>query len=102
MISQERSDFIEGRHIFDSVATAQDVIFRNKVNKEEGYLLKHDLEKAYNSVSWKSAIEAMSIKGMGQKWIQWMLTCMCGGKLQGFFWNPGKESRCHRRPASTG
>ena len=51
LINPEQSGFIRSRHIFDSVATAQEVMFRNKVNKEHGFILRLDFKKTYDSVA---------------------------------------------------
>ena len=57
-----RVGFIKNRNIHDSVAAANEVIFRSKITREEGFLLKLDFEKAYDSVSWECVMEALEPK----------------------------------------
>ena len=80
LIDPAQSGIIRGPNIHDSVATSHEVIFRSKIDGDEGFLLKLDFEKAYDSVLWDSVMEALKVKGFGQRWIDWIRTCMCTGK----------------------
>ena len=52
LISPEQSGFVEGRQILDSIILTQEMIHLLKVPKSPGMLIKVDLAKAYDKVSW--------------------------------------------------
>ena len=81
LIDPAKSEFIRGRNILDSVATTHEVIFRRKIARKESFLLKLDPEKAYDIVLWESVLEALRLKGFGQRWIGWICTCLYTCKL---------------------
>jgi len=47
-IDDQQSEFLKGRSILESIATAQEVIQFAKRNKTPGFIMKLDFEKAYD------------------------------------------------------
>ena len=49
--------------------------------KLKGIILKLDFEKAYDKVSWHFLKEVMLKKGFSERWIQWTMKAVCGGRV---------------------
>lgn len=52
IISPEQSGYLEGRQITDGIILTHEIIYSLKQTKKPGMLLKIDLSKAFNSISW--------------------------------------------------
>jgi hypothetical protein len=81
IISKNQSAFIKGRHLADGVVVANEVVDLAKRSKRECLVFKVDFEKAYDSVSWNFLDYMLRRVGFGEKWMAWMKTCVCNGKL---------------------
>jgi hypothetical protein len=53
IISPEKSGYVEGRQILDSVILAHEVIHSLQKTKTPGMLLKLDLSKAFDKINWE-------------------------------------------------
>jgi hypothetical protein len=53
IISPEQSGYVEGRQILDSIILAHEVIHSLQKTKTPGMLLKLDLSKAFDKISWE-------------------------------------------------
>lgn len=53
LISPEQDGFVKGRQITDSIIAMHETINSLHSRKEEGMLLKLDMQKAYDRVNWK-------------------------------------------------
>lgn len=42
-----------------------------------GVMYKLDLEKAYHHVSWHVLLELLRMMNFGDKWLQWIKSCIC-------------------------
>jgi hypothetical protein len=51
-LSSEQLNFLKGRHILDAIGTAQECIHSIKHKKIQELILKLDLKKSYDCVSW--------------------------------------------------
>lgn len=69
-IASNRTAFIKGRYILESVVAAHEIIHEVNKNKEAGVILKLDYEKAYDRVSWSFLEDMLISRGFGVKWIQ--------------------------------
>jgi hypothetical protein len=67
-----QSAFIQNRSIHDNFVfvRAQTKLFKQK--KMPALLLKLDLQKAFNSISWEFLLEVLEAKGFGGKWRDWI------------------------------
>jgi hypothetical protein len=51
-VSQEKFNFLEGRQIHEAIGVAQEALHSIKSQKSKGAVIKIDLSKAYDRVSW--------------------------------------------------
>jgi len=51
-MSKEQFDFLDGRHIHEAIGVAQETIHSIKQKKSKGEVVKIDLLKAFDRVSW--------------------------------------------------
>ena len=52
IITQTHSSFLEGRQILDPILIANEVVKEYRAKKKKGWMLKLDLEKAFDRVDW--------------------------------------------------
>ncbi|MCY6524972.1 reverse transcriptase domain-containing protein, partial [Actinobacillus pleuropneumoniae] len=52
LISQEQSGYVEGRQILDDILLTHEIIHSLKQSKQAGMILKLDLSKAFDKLSW--------------------------------------------------
>lgn len=52
LISPEQSGYIEGRQILDGIILTHEIIHSLKISKQAGMILKIDLSKAFDKLSW--------------------------------------------------
>jgi hypothetical protein len=65
IISKEKAGYMEGRKIMDNAILAQEVIHSLKTTKTPGILIKLDLSKDFDRISWQymhSLLEAFSFE----------------------------------------
>lgn len=55
---------------------------------DKNLIFKVDFEKAYDSLGWSFLKDVMQLMGFGDKWIEWMITCLYG--------SPSKEFQSER------
>lgn len=68
MVSTNQSAFVRGRNIHDNSLFVQQMVKSLHMKKEAHILLKLDISKAFNSVSWSFLLEVMRQLGFGQRW----------------------------------
>lgn len=75
LVNPCQSAFIKDRAIQDNFmfVRAQTRLF--KMKKSPALLLKLDLQKAFDSVSWEFLLEVLEAKGFGIKWRNW-ISCL--------------------------
>jgi hypothetical protein len=75
-ISYEQFGFLKDRLIFDVVGIAQECLHTAKSKKLSSIILKLDLKKAYDKVSWQFL--RMLLIQIGLKWevTQWIMACI--------------------------
>eukprot|EP00253_Pinus_taeda_P033781 PITA_33781 len=72
LISAEQTGFVEGRQILDGLVVTQEVIHSLKVKKQKGMMIKLDLSKAYNRLSWNYLGKVLESFGFCRRWIDWI------------------------------
>eukprot|EP00253_Pinus_taeda_P015705 PITA_15705 len=74
IISPEKTGFVEGRQILDGLVVAQEVLHTMKTKKEKGMLIKLDLSKAYDRLSWKYLERILKAFGFCDRWVNWVIS----------------------------
>ncbi|CAN1334813.1 Transposon TX1 uncharacterized 149 kDa protein [Linum perenne] len=82
LISNSQSAFIKGRVIADNIMLAQDLIsqYQNK-RISPRCVLKVDLQKAFDSISWKALIKILHAMRFPDVMIDWITECLHTAKL---------------------
>jgi hypothetical protein len=81
VISDLQYGFIKGRYIMDGVLSLHEIIHEVKRRKQNGVIFKVDFEKAYDKVNWNFLHNMTMKKGFGDKWSDWVLKTVKGGKV---------------------
>ncbi|TYK06397.1 hypothetical protein E5676_scaffold163G00940 [Cucumis melo var. makuwa] len=68
--------FIEGRQILDPIFIANEAVEDYRAKKKKGWILKLDLEKAFDRVDWGFLEKVLHCKKFSQKWISWIMGCI--------------------------
>jgi hypothetical protein len=68
MVSPIQSAFIKGRFIQDNFMLVQQTVRFLHQRKQSSILLKLDISKAFDSISWPFLLEVMQHMGFGQIW----------------------------------
>ena len=69
LISIEQSSFIKGRQILDGIIRTHEMIHSLKQTKSLGMLIKVDLAKAYDKVSWRFLKVMLKAFGFQHGWV---------------------------------
>eukprot|EP00253_Pinus_taeda_P018718 PITA_18718 len=72
LISAEQTGFVEGRQILDGLVVTQEVIHSLKAKKQKGMMIKLDLSKAYDRLSWNYLAKVLESFGFCRRWIEWI------------------------------
>jgi hypothetical protein len=81
VISENQYGFIKGKYILDCVVALHEIIHEVKKKKQNGIILKIDFEKAYDKVNWQFLYCMLHQKGFGDKWGDWVMKTVKGGKV---------------------
>jgi hypothetical protein len=74
-ISTKQFDFLEGRHIHEAIRTTQEGPYSIKLSKDYAVVLKLDLSKAYDRVSWIYLRLLLMHIGFSYPIVEWITTC---------------------------
>eukprot|EP00253_Pinus_taeda_P036183 PITA_36183 len=72
IISPEQSGYVEGRQITDGIILTHEIIHSLTQSKKPGMLLKIDLSKAFDSISWEYMQKVLKAFGFDNSWIRWI------------------------------
>jgi hypothetical protein len=75
-ISQEQFGFLEGRQIHEAIGVAQETLHSMKTRKTKGVVVKIDLSKAYDRVSWLYIRMLLTHLGFELPFINWIMSCI--------------------------
>ena len=73
LISPKQSGFVEGRNILDGIILVQETIHSLKLNKRPSMLIKIDIEKAYDKLSWLYMNSILEAFAFGREWVEWIM-----------------------------
>ena len=69
IIAPSQSGFLEGRQILDPILIANKAVEDYRIRKKKGWIIKLDLEKAFDIVDWAFLEKVMHKKNFAEKWI---------------------------------
>jgi len=72
LISPEQTGYVEGRQITDGIILTHEIIHSLKHTKKPSMLLKLDLSKAFDSISWEYLQKVLQAFGFAPSWIRWI------------------------------
>eukprot|EP00253_Pinus_taeda_P008598 PITA_08598 len=72
IISPEQSGYVEGRQITDGIILTHEIIHSLKQSRKPGMLLKIDLSKAFDNISWDYMQKVLHAFGFDSAWIRWV------------------------------
>jgi len=73
LISPEQLGYVEGMQIIDGIILTHDIIHSLKHLKKVGMLLKIDLSKAFDKLSWTFIQKMFSAFGFSPPWVIWVI-----------------------------
>eukprot|EP00253_Pinus_taeda_P005332 PITA_05332 len=76
IISPEQSGYVEGRQIMDGIILTHETIHSLKTSKKPGMLLKLDLSKAFDSLSWNYMKKILLAFGFNSAWVRWIMSLL--------------------------
>jgi hypothetical protein len=74
LIMPNLSAFIKGRAIHDNFITVQSTVKYIHAQKQSCCLLKVDMSKAFDAVSWAFLLDLLSFMGFPRHWTDWIST----------------------------
>jgi hypothetical protein len=75
-LSEEQFGFLKGRQIIDAIGTAQECLHSIKEKKIQALILKIDLQKAYDCLSWDYLRLVLLQCGFGLSMTNWIMGCI--------------------------
>jgi hypothetical protein len=75
-LSSEQLGFLKGRQILDAIGTTQECLHIIKARKQQALILKLDLKKAYDCVSWDFLCLILVQTGFNIHSINWIMSCV--------------------------
>ena len=81
MVSPSQLAFIAGRNILDSVLIANEMLDSMKSRSCQGFFLKLDFRKAFDTVSWSCLNDVMGYMKFGAQWRKWIIACFSIARL---------------------
>jgi len=74
LISPEQSGCVEGRQIMDGILLTHEIIHFLKQSKQVGILLKLDLSKDFDKLSWTYIQQMLNAFSFCTMWIRWIVS----------------------------
>lgn len=74
-ISPNQLSFVKGRQITDVILMKNEVVDFWFISKSKRYVLKLDLEKAFDKVRWEFIDYMIRMKNYPSKWRKWIKVC---------------------------
>ncbi|XP_072952512.1 uncharacterized protein [Typha angustifolia] len=83
IIGPEQAAFVAGRSIEDNTLAAQEVAHSMATDKsgQPIMMIKMDMEKAYDRVSWSAVVEVLRRMGFPTRWCNWVQACIASPRF---------------------
>jgi hypothetical protein len=75
-LSEEQFRFLKGKQIIDSIGTTQECLHNIREKKIQALILKIDLKKAYDCISWDFLRLVLLQCGFGLPTTKWIMGCI--------------------------
>jgi hypothetical protein len=75
-ISGEQFGFLYGHKIHEDIGVVQEGLHSMKTNTQKGVVIKIDLSKAYDQVSWLYIWLLLTHLGFSVEFIRWIMSCL--------------------------
>lgn len=76
-ITKNQIAFIKGRQITDVILIPNEAIYFWRTKKIKGFVLKLDIEKAFDKIGWGFIDYMLLKKNFPNKWKSWIKACIC-------------------------
>jgi len=73
LILLEQTGYVEGRQIMDGIILSNEVIHSLKILKKPGMILKLDISKAFDKLSWEYIHQMLLAFGFNATWTRWIM-----------------------------
>ena len=80
-VSLEQFGFLDGRQIHEAVGVAQEMLHSLKVGKKKGVIVKIDLSKAYDRISWMFLRLLLTHLGFSFELVRWIMSCVSSSSI---------------------
>ena len=101
LICPKQSGFVEGCQILDGVILIHEFLHSLQILRQPGMLIKLDITKAYDNLSWKFICRMLEAYGFCHDWVEWVmgliLTPFFSILLNGASTHPFQSSRGIRK-----
>jgi hypothetical protein len=74
LISLEKTNYVEGCQILDGIILVHEMIHSLKNTKSSGMLMKLDMSKAFDKISWKYIQCIIRAFGFFPTWVKWIMS----------------------------
>jgi hypothetical protein len=97
LVGIEQSAFIKGRCIQDNFIYVRALLRRLHRSKTPSLLMKLDISKAFDSVSWVYLLDMLRVRGFGVRWRNWIAAFLSSASSRVLFNGEEGASISHRR-----
>eukprot|EP00253_Pinus_taeda_P023386 PITA_23386 len=73
LILPEQTGYVEGRQIMDGIILSKEVIHSLKILKKPSMIMKLDLSKAFDKLSWEYIHQMLLAFGFNATWTRWIM-----------------------------
>ncbi|KAM0855076.1 hypothetical protein ACQ4PT_050021 [Festuca glaucescens] len=77
LVNVNQSAFVKGRSLHDNFVLVRQVARRINHRKKTGFLLKLDLSRAFDTISWGFLFEVLRRMGFGERFLKWIALLLC-------------------------
>ncbi|TYK21642.1 LINE-1 retrotransposable element ORF2 protein [Cucumis melo var. makuwa] len=75
-VAENQMAFVKGRQIIDAILVANEAIDYWRVKKIQGFVIKLDIEKAFDKLNWRFIDFMLMKKGYPFRWRKWIRACI--------------------------